>query len=465
MKRFMGEDFLLESDSAEILYHQFAKNMPIYDYHCHLNPDEIAEDKQFQNLTEIWLTGDHYKWRAMRANGIREDWITGGADDREKFRAWAVTVPNCAGNPLYHWTHLELKRYFDVDVLLNEKTADDIWEHCNVLLQRKEFSAQSLIKRSNVRVIVTTDDPADSLQSHKAIKENPAAPAAVFPAFRPDKALEIGKELFIPFVKDLSGEIKTYTDFLDALEQRVHVFHRAGCRISDHGLEELPFEACTLQKAAHIFRRALNGEPLTVQEEKQYKTFTLLFLGRLYASLGWTMQLHIGALRNNNSRMFSLLGADAGYDSMKDFQLAQPLNGFLNELDKTGSLPKTILYNLNPAHNPVLASTIGNFQGEGIRGKIQFGAGWWFNDQKDGMIKQMADLAGMGFLSHFTGMVTDSRSFLSYTRHEYFRRILCNMMGGWIEKGEMPGDYELAGKIVQDICYHNASAYFGLEGA
>ncbi|MFY0759793.1 glucuronate isomerase [Metabacillus dongyingensis] len=464
MKKFMDDDFLLDYESSKILYHEYAKEMPIYDYHCHLSPEEIAENKQFRNLTEIWLNGDHYKWRAMRANGISEDLITGNASDKEKFDAWAKTMPSCIGNPLYHWTHLEMKRYFNIDLPLSEKTGDEIWERCNHLLQQKEFSAQSIIKKSNVHVICTTDDPADSLAYHKEIQENERIETAVLPAFRPDKGIEIKQQGFLRYIEKLSKaaniEISSYQDLLKAFENRVDYFHEAGCRVSDHGFDHLFYEEAALEEVSAIYDKAIQGQTITLSEENKYKTYTLLHLGRLYHSHGWAMQLHIGAIRNNNTKMFKTIGPDAGFDSMNDFELAKPLNQFLNRLDRENELPKTILYNLNPAHNPIIASTVGNFQNEEARGKLQFGTGWWFNDQKDGMIRQMTDLASIGLISNFVGMVTDSRSFLSYTRHEYFRRILCNLIGGWVHKGEAPDDYELLGQMMQDICYNNAKTYF-----
>lgn len=467
MKPFMDEDFLLDYESSRILYHEFAKEMPIFDYHCHLSPKEIAENKQFRSLTEIWLNGDHYKWRALRANGVDEDLITGNGGDREKFNAWAETMPSCLGNPLYHWTHLELKRYFGIDLLLSGETADEIWEHGNAMLNQNDFSAHSILKKFNVEVVCTTDDPADSLEYHKQIKLNPGVETEVLPTFRPDKAIEIGKEGFTEYISKLSSasglEIASYKNLLQALENRVDFFHEAGCRISDHGLEQLFYEQTTFEEASAIFEKGMNGQRLSFEEEKKYKTYTLIHLGKLYHSRGWAMQLHIGALRNNNERMLKKLGPDSGFDSMKDFELAGPLNQFLNHLDRDSELPKTIIYNLNPVHNEMIASAIGNFQGAGTKGKVQFGSGWWYNDQKDGMIRQMKDLANIGFISHFVGMVTDSRSFLSYTRHEYFRRILCNLIGSWIHKGEAPADYEWMGKTVQDICYYNARNYFDIK--
>lgn len=467
MTSFIHEDFLLKSEAGKTLYHDYAKQMPIIDYHCHLSPKEIAVNKKFKNLAEIWLYGDHYKWRAMRSLGIDEEYITGSADDYEKFKVWAKTVPYTIGNPLYLWTHMELKRYFDVDILLNENTSLEVWEHCNKVLQRDSMSTQSIMKIFNVKMIGTTDDPIDSLLDHKLIRENPNIQTKVLPSFRPDKALNIKLPTFNSYIHQLAEatniNITTYEDLLKSLEMRVHVFHDTGCRISDHAFEALPYEEASLGEVSIIFSKGLNGEPISKLEEAKYQTFTMLFLGKLFSSLGWTMQLHMGAVRNNRSNMFEKLGPDTGYDSINDYHLAKPLNQFLNALDKEHQLPKTILYSLNPIHNYIVASAAGNFQGDGIKGKVQFGSGWWFQDQKEGMLSQLKDLANIGLLSTFIGMLTDSRSFLSYTRHEYFRRILCQLLGEWAENGEVPKDYSLLGKIVQDICYDNAAEYFGIN--
>jgi glucuronate isomerase len=466
-KPFIHEDFMLNSEAAKVLYHDYSKDMPIYDYHCHLSPKEIAENRSYKNLSEIWLHGDHYKWRAMRTLGVDENLITGEISDKEKFQQWAKSVPHTIGNPLYHWTHLELKRYFDVDLLLNEDTSIEIWNHCNSLLETEQFTTQGIIKRFNVKVIATTDDPIDTLEHHLSIKNNPAIETKIVPAFRPDKAVEIARDGFNQYIESLSEaadiEIVNYENLLAAIENRAHFFHDAGCRISDHGIENVPFEECTFEEASVIFQKVRTGESISKQEEMKYKTHTLLFLGRLYSSLGWAMQLHIGAIRNNNERMFTKLGPDTGFDSIHDLDLARPLNAFLNELDKDNELPKTILYHLNPVHNYVIGTAIGNFQASGVNGKLQFGSGWWFNDQKDGMIKQMTDLANLGLLSSFVGMLTDSRSFLSYPRHEYFRRILCDLVGGWVESGEAPRDYKLLGKMIQNISYNNAENYFEIK--
>ena len=467
MKPFIHEDFMLNNEAAKILYHDYAKEMPIYDYHCHLSPQLIADNHSFSNLAEIWLHGDHYKWRALRTLGVDERLITGEATDKEKFNQWAKAVPKTIGNPLYHWTQLELKRYFDVDLLLNEQTSEEIWDHCNRLLNTEQFTAQKIIEKFDVRVIGTTDDPIDSLEHHIAIANNPSIQTKVVPAFRPDKAVEIGREGFNQYIDSLSVaadiEINTYENVLTAIENRARFFHEVGCRISDHGIENVPFEPCTFEEASVIFLKVRSGETITKTEEMKYKTHTLLFLGKLYASLDWAMQLHIGAIRNNNERMFNKLGPDTGFDSIHDLDLARPLNGFLNELDKNNELPRTILYHLNPVHNYVIGTAVGNFQSSGVNGKLQFGSGWWFNDQKDGMIKQMTDLANLGLLSSFVGMLTDSRSFLSYPRHEYFRRILCNLVGQWVEDGEAPRDYQLLGTMIQNISYQNAENYFKIK--
>lgn len=464
---FIHDDFMLNSKAAKTLYHDYAESIPIYDFHCHLSPKEIAENKKFTNISEIWLHGDHYKWRAMRSLGIDEDFVTGNASDEEKFKAWAKSVPFTVGNPLYHWTHLELKRYFGIDRLLNEETSAEVWNDCNALLQSNELTTQSIIAKSNVKVICTTDDPVDDLVYHKQVQENESIKTKVLPAFRPDKALEINRPEFSQYIEKLSSasdrEIHSFDNLLQALEGRMHYFHDIGCRVSDHGIQTLPFSPCTIKEASSIFEKGVNGQKVSLEEENKYKTHLLLFLGRKYSELGWVMQIHVGAIRNNNLRMFEKLGADTGYDSIHDFHLSAALNGFFNELDKENELPKTIIYSLNPNHNYTIATALGNFQSGAAKGKMQLGSGWWYNDQKDGMIKQMSDLANIGLLSTFVGMLTDSRSFLSYTRHEYFRRILCDLIGGWVERGEVPHDYKLLGQIVQDISYNNASNYFDIK--
>lgn len=465
MKKFMDENFLLNNQAAVTLYHEYAKQMPIYDYHCHLSPKEIAENKSYKNITELWLGGDHYKWRALRSNGVAERYITGDAPDKEKFLQWAATIQKCIGNPLYHWTHLELQRFFGINQLLSPETAEAIWDQCNHLLQSQEYSARGLIQRSQVQVICTTDDPFDSLEYHQAIGRDPSFPVKVVPAFRPDKGINIDKTGFQDWIRDLGrvskSEITSFSDFKSALQGRIRFFHENGCRVSDHALDPVVYCDGTEEEASEVLRKALTGRELSQTEIEKYKTQVLLFLGRQYSSLGWTMQFHIGTIRNNNQRMLKRLGPDTGFDAIADYRFAQLLAQFLDRLDATNQLPKTILYCLNPGANEVLGTIIGCFQGE-IPGKLQFGTAWWFNDQKDGMIRQITALANLGLLSNFVGMVTDSRSFLSYTRHEYFRRILCNLLGEWVEAGEVPNDIKLLGGMVQDISFNNAKNYFGI---
>lgn len=466
MKPFMDDDFLLSNETAVRLYHDYAKEMPIIDYHCHLSPQQIYENTSFANLTEAWLYGDHYKWRALRANGVEEQYVTGGegVSDYERFLAWAKTVPQTIGNPLYQWSHLELRRYFGVYELINEKNAPVIWEAVNAKLASGSFNARDLIKMSNVEVICTTDDPVDSLEYHIAIKELKDFDVQVLPSFRPDKALEINRPTFLEWIGKLEAvsdqKIDQYDALLDALAARVAFFNETGCKVSDHALDYVAYAETSKDEAAAIFSKALNGELVTLEEEKKYKTYTLLFLGRLYAEHGWAMQFHINAARNNSSRMFGKLGPDTGFDSINDSAVAYPLAKLLDALDKDDLLPKTIVYSLNAKDNDVLGSIIGSFQGGGVPGKIQLGSAWWFNDTKNGMLEQMNALANLGLLSRFVGMLTDSRSFLSYTRHEYFRRLLCNLIGEWVENGEVPNDIELLGDMVQNISYRNAKQYF-----
>ncbi|MCM3112627.1 glucuronate isomerase [Lederbergia lenta] len=467
MKKFMDENFLLNNDTAIELYNNFAKDMPIIDYHCHLSPQEIYENKTFKNITEAWLYGDHYKWRVMRANGIEEQYITGDAADYDKFLAWARTVPMLIGNPLHHWTHLELQRFFGIYELLNEESAPKIWEQVNAQLNGEGFGARDLILKSNVKVVCTTDDPIDSLEYHSNLKSETDFDVKVLPSFRPDKGLEINLDGYADWVQKLaeaSGQpIEHYEDFLNALSARMEYFHSMGGRVSDHALNTVMYEDCTVQEAATIFAKGLSGEKVTLEEEKKYKSFTFTYIGKEYARLGWVMQYHMNALRNNNEKMFNEIGADAGYDSINDSSLAKPLSQLLNSLEREDALPKTILYSLNPQDNYVLGTMIGNFQGGGVAGKIQFGTAWWFNDQKDGMLDQMKALANLGLFSRFIGMLTDSRSFLSFTRHEYFRRITCDLIGGWVEDGEYPKDMVMLEKIVKGICYDNANEYFQFD--
>ncbi|MGI5852192.1 MAG: glucuronate isomerase [Clostridiales bacterium] len=467
MEIFMDENFLLSNETAVKLYHDHAADMPIYDYHCHLNPKEIWEDKSYNNITEVWLYGDHYKWRAMRANGVDEKYITGSGIDYDKFVAWANTVPHTIGNPLYHWTHLELRKYFDIYEVLDGNTADLIWNKANEKLKQEGFTARSFIKRSNVRLLCTTDDPLEDLTYHKKIEGLDDFGVRVLPTFRPDKGVEIQNDTFSSWVNKLEGTIgkgiHSFEDYLTALEDRAKYFHDMGCRLSDHGLEYVPYREASSEKLEEIFMKGRRGEEIAREEADAFRTAVLLFLGRLYAKLNWAMQLHIGAIRNNNTRMFKLLGPDTGFDSIHDHNIAYGLSRFLDALDGEGMLPRTILYTLNPKDNYVLASMAGNFQGDGIPGKIQFGSAWWFNDQRDGMVEQMKVLANIGLLSRFVGMLTDSRSFLSYTRHEYFRRILCNIIGEWAENGEVPRDMDLLGKMVENICFNNARDYFQID--
>ncbi|MFI2857046.1 glucuronate isomerase [Paenibacillus sp. JSM ZJ436] len=471
MKPFMDEHFLLNSESAKTLYHDYAKPMPIIDYHCHLSPAMIRSNHRFQNLTEAWINGDHYKWRAMRANGVEEAYITGGegVSDYDRFLAWARTVPMTIGNPLFHWSHLELRRIFGIHHLINEQNAEKIWQEANEKLKEDSFTTRGLIQASNVEVVCTTDDPVDTLEDHIALAKEPGVPFQMLPSFRPDKALEINRNTFLPWLDKLGqvcgSDIRSYEDLLTGLKKRVEFFHQAGGRVSDHALDYVPYHKATREEAAAIFMKALKQEKVSHTEEQQYKTYTLLYLGKLYAEKGWTMQFHMNASRNNNALMMQQLGPDTGYDSIGDSPVAAPLASLLDELETAGALPKTILYSLNPNDNDILAALIGSFQGGGIPGKIQFGSAWWFNDTKDGMIAQMSSLGNMGLLSRFVGMLTDSRSFLSYTRHEYFRRILCNLLGEWVEQGEAPADMQWLGGIVQDICYGNAERYFQFGGA
>lgn len=465
MKTFITDDFLLYNETAKELYHGTAKNLPIIDYHNHLSQNEIYDDKNYSNLSEIWLAGDHYKWRAMRANGIDEAFVTGGKSDFEKFQAWSRTVPKTIGNPLYHWTHLELLRYFDVDELLDENSASSIWEKANERLASPELSVRSILKKENVTFLATTDDPTDDLAIHKKLTEEDFS-TSIAPSFRPDKGLKIETEGFPSWVKKLeeaaSTSIDNYDAFLQALSNRVDFFDEAGCRSSDHGIDIFFYEDGSQEEVASIFQRGLQGEKLTSKEVDQFKTRTLLSLGEMYADKGWAMQLHLGALRNGNKRMFDVLGPDTGFDSIGDVPVAYKLVSFLDALESKDKLPKTILYSLNPNDYPVLASMAGNYQSAEVPGKVQFGTAWWFNDTLDGMEYQMKTLANIGLISNFIGMLTDSRSFLSFSRHEYFRRLLCNLLGTWVEEGKAPKDMELLGQYVRDICYDNAKNYFSI---
>ena len=466
MKQFLCEDFLLHSDIARRLYHDYAADMPVYDYHCHLNPKEIAENRRFDNLGQIWLEGDHYKWRGMRSAGIPEHLITGPASDYDKYQAWAKTVPMTLGNPLYHWTHLELRRPFGITgKLFGPETAQGIWDEANEKLTRDEFSARGIMQQMNVRMVGTTDDPADSLEYHRQIAEDDSFDIEVRPSWRPDRAFKIELDGFSDYIQKLGQsadvDICRFSDLLTALERRLTHFALHGCIASDHGIEILRYAPIPDESVLDaILQKRLTGEIPDETATAQFTTAVLVWLGKQYAKRGWVMQLHIGALRNNNTRMFNLLGADSGFDSIGDAPVAWPLARLLDEMDKTDELPRTILYCLNPRDNEVMATMVGNFQGGGIGGKIQFGSGWWFNDQKDGMQRQLEQLSQLGLLSQFVGMLTDSRSFLSYTRHEYFRRILCNMLGTLAVQGEIPADEKMLGQLVRDISFNNAQRYF-----
>jgi glucuronate isomerase len=460
-KSFLTEDFLLQSDVARELYHQYAENELIFDYHCHLPPDQIAGNKKFRNLYEIWLAGDHYKWRAMRSNGVSEKYCTGDASDWEKFLAFARTVPQTLRNPLYHWTHLELKRFFGIDRLLDESTAKGIWDEANEKLP--DMSVQQIFESSRVSVVCTTDDPADSLEHHRKIQSAGKLKTRVYPAWRPDKALAVDQPTVWNAWVDKLGGPGIFADFLATLEKRFDFFHKNGCRLSDHGLNCMFSDQCTEVEAKQIFSAARSGQQVSLAEANKFRSFLLLWLGEQYAARGWVMQLHLGALRNNNSRLMRTLGPDTGFDSIGDWPQAEPLARYLDRLDQNDRLPKTILYNLNPGDNYAFATMLGNFQDGSVPGKLQFGSGWWFLDQKEGMTWQINALSNLGLLSRFVGMITDSRSFLSYTRHEYFRRLLCNIIGQDVVNGELPRDMKLLGALVRNVCYQNARNYFGLE--
>ena len=448
---FINDNFMLKTETARKLY-AAVKDLPIIDYHCHLSPKMIAENYQFRNAFDLFLGGDHYKWRQMRTNGVDEEYITGGADEYEKFKAFARTVPYLIGNPLYHWTHLELKRYFDIDETLNEESCERIWNRVNECLAKEEYRAQNLIKRSNVAIICTTDDPLDTLEYHEQLKD---FETKILPTFRPDKAVEIGKETFVPYIEQTG--VKSYGELVAWMRARIQFFHDHGCRLSDHALEYVPYGEGDAEAA---FNKRMAGGALTNEEIDAFKTAMLTVCAEEYTRLGWAMQLHIGALRNNNRRMYEKLGADVGFDSINDLCIAENLSKFMDSLEYRDVLPKTILYTLNPKDNYVLGTMLGNFQKAPVAGKIQFGSGWWFNDQRDGMEGQMQALANLGMLARFVGMLTDSRSFVSYPRHEYFRRILCNLIGKWVDEGEYPADMDRLTEIVSGICYHNALKYF-----
>jgi glucuronate isomerase len=465
MKPFLDENFLLQTKTAERLYHDYAKQVPIIDYHNHLPPNEIAEDKRFENLTQIWLYGDHYKWRGMRTFGIDEKYITGNASDYEKFEQWAKTVPYTMRNPLYHWTHMELQRYFRIHKLLEPKTAREIYDTATEMLQKPEFSVRNLLRKMDVKTLCTTDDPIDDLRFHRQTAES-GFEIKVLPAWRPDKSMAVDNpetyNQYLDKLSEVSGvEIKSYDTLLEALQKRHDFFAEMGSCISDHGIEEFYAEDYTQQDVERIFLKVRRGGAPDRQELLKIKSALMVDFAKMDHAKDWVQQFHYGAIRNNNQRMFRTLGADTGWDSIGDPQVAKAMSRFFDRLDSTDQLAKTIIYNLNPADNDLAATMIGNFNDGSVAGKVQFGAGWWFNDQKDGMEKHFNSLSNLSLASQFVGMLTDSRSFLSFPRHEYFRRIICNMYGNDIENGEVPNDLEFVGQVIQDICYYNAKKYFG----
>jgi len=461
--KFINDNFLLENKYAEELYHTYSKNQPIIDYHNHLSPQFIAEDKIFENITQVWINGDHYKWRAMRTLGINEQFITGNGSDKDKFMNWGKTVPYTMRNPLYHWTHLELARYFDIYDLLNEQSAEKIYEEASAKINSPAYSTRNLLGKVNAEFVCTTEDPIDTLEYHQQLANNPFG-TKVSTAFRPDKAILISNEGYNAYI-DTLGEvagvsISTYADLCTALKNRITYFDKNGCKLCDHGLDQVYFENYTESEVNTIFKKKRENATLSTEEGLKFQSAILFFLFETYHEFGWVQQLHLGALRNNNARMHRILGPDTGWDSIGDYPQAQKLSAFLNALDSKDKLTKTIIYNLNPADNEVMATMIGNFNDGSVKGKVQFGSGWWFLDQKDGMTKQLNALSNMGLISCFIGMLTDSRSFLSFPRHEYFRRILCNLLGDEIKRGELPNDMQWIGKMVSDISYGNAKEYF-----
>ena len=467
MKAFMNKDFLLETETARTLYHEYAAKMPILDYHCHISPREIAEDQRFENITQVWLGGDHYKWRQMRSNGIEEKYITGNASDREKFQKWAQTLEKAIGNPLYHWSHLELQRYFGYYGALNGETAEEVWNLCNAKLQEDGMSARNLIRQSNVKLLCTTDDPIDSLEWHEKIAADKSFEVQVLPAWRPDRAMNLEKADYPDYLKKLEESSGIMIDSFEALLQALHIrmdyFAERGCRISDHGMEYVMYVPASREEIEALFARRLAGESVSRKEELQFKTAFMIALGKEYHKRNWAMQLHYGVKRDNNGRIFASLGPDAGIDCINNHAPSSEMADYLNALAVTDELPRTIIYSLNPADNAAIGTIIGCFQDAGTVGKIQQGSAWWFNDHKMGITDQLTSLANLGLLGNFIGMLTDSRSFLSYTRHEYFRRILCNLIGGWVENGEYPADEKVLGRMVQDISYNNAVRYFGFN--
>ena len=467
MKQFMDDNFLLQTEAAQQLYHNYAENMPILDYHCHINPQEIYEDRQFENITQVWLGGDHYKWRFMRSCGVDEKYITGDASDKEKFLKWAEVLGKAIGNPLFHWSHLELKKYFGYNGVLNKKTAEEVWELCNKKLAEPSMTVRNIIKQSNVTLICTTDDPVDSLEWHKKLAKDNSFDVQVLPAWRPDKAMNIEKVTYLDYMAQLEAasgmKIATFADLKKALCNRMDFFASMGCNVSDHALEYVMYAPATEDEIEAIFAKRLAGNGVSREEELKFKTAFMIFVGNEYARRDWVMQLHYGCKRDNNTPMFDRLGPDTGYDCINNYAPSSEMADYLNALNQNGNLPKTIIYSLNPNDNQAIGTILGCFQDSTAVAKIQQGSAWWFNDHKVGMQDQMTSLANLGNLSGFVGMLTDSRSFLSYTRHDYFRRILCNLIGGWVDNGEFPADYDTLEEIVKGICYNNAVAYFGFD--
>lgn len=467
MKKFMDKDFLLQTETAQKLYFDYAANTPILDYHCHINPQEIYEDRQFENITQVWLGGDHYKWRYMRSCGVDEHFITGDAPDKEKFLKWAEVLGKAIGSPLFHWSHLELQKYFGYKGVLNKKTAEEVWDLCNKRLAEPDMTVRNIIRQSNVTLICTTDDPIDSLEWHKKIAKDPEFNVQVLPAWRPDKAMNIEKvtyKNYISQLSDVSGiQIASFADLCKALSVRMDFFASMGCSVSDHALEYVMYVPASDEEIESIFAKRMGGESVTREEELKFKTAFMLFVGKEYAKRNWVLQLHYGCKRDNNTPMFDRLGPDTGYDCINNYAPSSEMADYLNALESEGNLPKTIIYSLNPNDNQAIGTILGCFQDSSAAAKIQQGSAWWFNDHKTGMQDQMISLANLGNLSGFVGMLTDSRSFLSYTRHDYFRRIMCNLIGGWVENGEFPDDYEILEEIVKGICYYNAVKYFGFK--
>lgn len=467
MKQFMDKDFLLSTDTAKTLFHDYAAKMPVLDYHCHINPQEIAEDRKFNNITQVWLGGDHYKWRVMRSCGVDERYITGDAPDREKFQKWAESLSKAIGNPLYHWSHLELQRYFGYTGALNGDTAEEVWNLCNAKLQEDSMSVRNIIKQSNVTLICTTDDPADTLEWHKKLAADDSFDVQVLPAWRPDKAMNIEKPDYLDYLAKLAAasgiEIKTFADLKAALKNRMDFFASLGCCVSDHALNYVMYNPASDEELEAIFAKRMAGGAISYEEQLKFKTAFIIFAGREYNRRGWIMQLHYGCKRDNNIFRFKQLGPDTGFDCIDNYAPSASMADLLNALNATDELPKTILYSLNPNDNASIGTIIGCFQSPEAVGKIQQGSAWWFNDHKLGMTEQMTTLANLGVLGNFVGMLTDSRSFLSYTRHEYFRRIMCDIIGNWVENGEYPADMKALKEIVEGISYNNAVRYFGFK--